>query len=163
MKVCTKCGLPKTDFYPLKSGVDGFASECKECSKKRSQQWRESNRIRSKQWRRGYKKIKRLEPLYRVREALAKRVLDALKGKAKSARTLELLGCSVDDLKKHLENQFKNGMEWKNYGSLWNIDHRIPCASFNLLLDDQQKKCFHFSNLQPLFVLDNRLKSDKIL
>jgi len=147
MKVCTKCGLPKTDFYPLKSGVDGFASECKECSKKRSQQWRESNRIRSKQWRRGYKKIKRLEPLYRVREALAKRVL----------------GCSVDDLKKHLENQFKNGMEWKNYGSLWNIDHRIPCASFNLLLDDQQKKCFHFSNLQPLFVLDNRLKSDKIL
>jgi len=31
------------------------------------------------------------------------------------------------------------------------IDHIIPCSSFNLIILEEQQKCFHFTNHQPLF------------
>jgi hypothetical protein len=61
-----------------------------------------------------------------------------------------------------LEKQFTKGMNWKNYGK-WHIDHIKPCASFDLSLEHEQKLCFHFTNLQPLWAKDNIRKSDKII
>ena len=71
-----------------------------------------------------------------------------------------MLGCSISFLKIFLEAKFKEGMTWENHGE-WHIDHIKPCASFNLLNDDEQKKCFNYTNLQPLWALENLSKGFK--
>ena len=77
---------------------------------------------------------------------------------------MKLIGCSVDFLKQHLELQFKGRMGWNNYGFYgWHVDHIKPCASFDLTDTEQQKECFNYTNLQPLWWHENASKSDKIL
>lgn len=94
----------------------------------------------------------------RIRRALIKRKT------IKSKKTLELLGCSWNKARKHLESQFKEEMTWENYGKYgWHIDHIIPCASFDLTDPEQQKKCFNYKNLQPLWWQENLSKGSKIL
>ncbi len=73
---------------------------------------------------------------------------------------MELLGCTIDELKRYLEQQFKEGMTWDNYGE-WHVDHIKPCASFNFFNENEQKECFHFTNLQPLWAEDDMKKHDK--
>jgi hypothetical protein len=80
--------------------------------------------------------------------------------------TLEYVGCSVEDLRTHLENQFEKEAErcghpisWENQGE-WHIDHIKPCASFDLDLEEERDKCFHYTNLQPMWGPDNISKSD---
>jgi hypothetical protein len=95
------------------------------------------------------------------------RMWSVLKGKTKSDTTKKLIGCSIEDLKKHLERQFTKGMSWSNWGRGWNnkgkkqwhVDHIIPCASFDLRITEQQKICFNYSNLQPLWAEDNLRKN----
>jgi len=80
-------------------------------------------------------------------------------GASKLSDTFDLVGCSIEKLKSHLEAQFTEGMSWKNYGKDgWHIDHIKPCASFNLNKLSEQKKCFHYTNLQPLWWEDNLSK-----
>ena len=79
--------------------------------------------------------------------------------KIKDIGTLELLGCSINEVRVHLENQFIGEMSWENSGE-WHIDHRRPCASFDLTNLDDQKICFHYSNLQPMWAAENMFKSD---
>ena len=70
----------------------------------------------------------------------------------------------MEKLKKHLEKQFQKGMTWNNYGMYgWHIDHIIPCSAFNLNLESEQRKCFNYTNLQPLWAIDNIKKGDKII
>lgn len=77
---------------------------------------------------------------------------------------MEMLGCSVEDLKTKLEAQFQSGMSWDNYGRTgWHIDHIRPCASFDLSDPMQQAECFHYTNLQPLWALDNMKKGSTYL
>lgn len=96
---------------------------------------------------------------FKISKNLRTRINNALNGKIKSASTLELLGCSIEFLKIHLEKQFKYGMSWTNHTKNgWHIDHIKPCASFDLTLLDQQKACFHYSNLQPLWAKENLSK-----
>ena len=71
-----------------------------------------------------------------------------------------LIGCEVDYLMFHIQNQFTKGMTWNNYG-LWHIDHKRPCASFDLSKPIEQQKCFHFKNLQPLWAIGNLRKGNK--
>ena len=78
----------------------------------------------------------------------------------KSQHTIELLGCSIAQLVQHLENKFKVGMTWDNQG-LWHVDHIRPCASFDLTDPIQQRECFHYLNLQPLWAEDNMKKGAK--
>lgn len=83
------------------------------------------------------------------------------RGSGKKARkTVELIGCEVNELIEHLESKFTDGMTMANYGK-WHVDHIKPCALFDMKLDSEQKLCFHYSNLQPLWAEDNLLKSDK--
>ena len=106
----------------------------------------------------------------RIRLALRTRTVLALKRNWKSGHTLELLGCSIEFLKNHLESQFKDGMSWENYGrgdngkgmKEWHVDHIYPCASFDLSKPEEQEICFHWSNLQPMWASDNRSKGNKI-
>lgn len=76
---------------------------------------------------------------------------------------IKLIGCSIEDFWIYLESKFEPGMTRENYGKVWHIDHIMPCAIFDLTKPEHQKRCFHFSNLQPLFAEDNRRKSDKIV
>jgi len=71
---------------------------------------------------------------------------------------MEYVGCDVDTLRAHLERQFVDGMTWENQGE-WHIDHVRPCASFNLDNEDERHKCFHYTNLQPLWGPDNLSKN----
>jgi hypothetical protein len=91
-----------------------------------------------------------------------RRILLALHGKVKEHHTTHLLGCSIAELKSHLEKQFQLGMNWSNYGiGGWHIDHKRPCSSFDLTNTIQQRACFHYTNLQPLWAKDNISKRDK--
>lgn len=89
------------------------------------------------------------------------RVRFVMLGKIKSAPTLVLLGCPLDLFRLHLQNQFRDGMAWNNYGTYWHIDHIRPCASFDLSKPEEQAKCFHYSNLQPLTAFENKSKGAK--
>jgi hypothetical protein len=61
------------------------------------------------------------------------------------------LGSTIEECRLYLESQFKPEMTWENHGEVWEIDHIIPCSSFDLTDTEQQKQCFHYSNTQPLF------------
>ena len=78
----------------------------------------------------------------------------------KAHKTEELVGCTWQELRDYLQSFFADGMSWENMGQ-WHIDHIRPCASFDLTEPEQQKECFHYTNLQPLWAEDNRTKSDK--
>jgi hypothetical protein len=82
----------------------------------------------------------------------------ALKGIAKSAATLELLGCTVEQWRAHIESLFKPGMTWENYGTVWHIDHVEPLAAFDLSDPEEQKKAFSWMNTQPLWAEENLRK-----
>jgi hypothetical protein len=72
---------------------------------------------------------------------------------------MNLLGCDINEYKQHIENQFYPEFTWENHGDVWEIDHIIPCASFDLTKIEEQQKCFHYSNQQPLFKTTNIAKS----
>jgi hypothetical protein len=108
--------------------------------------------------------IKRRSTLLgRIEHNLRSRINFAMKGRAKTTRSIELVGCTVEQLRKHIESKFLLGMNWDNYGFRgWHIDHIIPCAMFDLLNPEQQKKCFHWSNLQPLWATENLSKGIRV-
>lgn len=129
--------------------------------------WRDKNRDRIRktvgEWQKVYiPKRRREDPLFKLTLNLRTRVNSALKGRTKSDRTMNLVGCTIEFLKSYLESQFAPEMNWGNYGSYWHVDHRRPCKSFNLLDSEEQKKCFHYSNLQPLEGKENMSKGAKI-
>lgn len=100
------------------------------------------------------------DPQYKLGKCLRHRVRKALKGLSKSNSTLILLGCSLSELRIHLTAQFKPGMSWNNYGYRgWHVDHIRPCAKFDLSNSEEQRACFHYTNLQPLWREDNQSKS----
>lgn len=98
---------------------------------------------------------------YKVGEYVRTRCWNGIHRK-KCARTIELLGCSIEFLMQYLEDRFKDGMSWDNYGLRgWHIDHIRPVASFDMTKPEDQRACFHYTNLQPLWWRDNLSKNDK--
>ena len=123
--------------------------------------WRENNRKKWIDARAKRKKDRHKNDIgFKLKNNIISRMNLALKGKIKSARTEKLLGCTITELKTYLENKFKEGMSWDNRVE-WHIDHVIPCALFDLSKEEEQKKCFHYTNLQPLWAKENILKRDK--
>jgi len=118
-------------------------------------------RIKNPEKVRAYKQKRLQDPTYKLLERYRTRVWWALKRNQKSAATQTLLGCSVEALREHLQAQFRPGMSWENYGPAWHVDHRIPCAKFDLSDPQQQRECFHYTNLQPLFAAENLSKGDR--
>lgn len=98
----------------------------------------------------------------RLAHSLRVRLKNSLKGIVKQRTTLDLIGCDLEMLKLHLESKFQTGMSWSNYGrNGWHIDHVIPLASFDLSDPNQLKTACHYSNLQPLWCVDNLSKGKK--
>ena len=99
---------------------------------------------------------------FRLKDNLRRRINNALKKNSRNEATVKLLGCSIEFLKIHLQQQFKQGMTWRNYGE-WEIDHIIPCSKFNLTDIYQQQQCFNYRNLQPLWKIENIKKFNHII
>ncbi len=97
---------------------------------------------------------------FKLIKRLRTRLYQALKGNFKAGSAVKLLGCSIAELKIHLESQFKSGMTWENYGT-WHIDHIRPLASFDLQDIEQLAVACHYTNLQPLWALENLIKGDR--
>jgi len=184
MKQCNKCNEVKelTEFHKRSAAKDGLQHKCKKCTSlldrgrqdarnKSNRLFRENNREEYLKQKRAYRrttkgkiaKYKRdryaNDPAYRLTLLLRNRLRNALNGTNKSASTLELLGCTAEHARFHIESQFTEGMTWENI----HVDHIQPCASFDLEDPSEQRKCFHYSNLQPLFASDNLRKSDSIV
>jgi hypothetical protein len=75
---------------------------------------------------------------------------------------MALLGCGIEDFKLHIESNWESGMSWDNYGE-WHLDHMIPCAVFDLSKPEHQSRCFHFSNVRPMWALANISKGKKLI
>lgn len=97
-----------------------------------------------------------------TKKRLRGRIYVALKRGVKSLGTMELLGCTIDDFKNYFQSLFTEGMSWDKYmeGGI-HIDHIIPCVKFDLTKEEEQKKCFHYTNLQPLWAIENLKKGAK--
>jgi hypothetical protein len=103
------------------------------------------------------KKLRRINPYQRLIDYYRRRI-NVVLHKRKSNHSLKLLGCDLQWLIAWLEIQFQPGMTWDNLGQGWHVDHKKPCASFDLNDRQQQKLCFHWTNLQPLWAVDNLSK-----
>lgn len=161
-KCCTcKYWQPLTDYNYSKSHWDNLRVDCKKCLI----EWRKENRKILNEKHLVYEKNRKLnDAKFKIIKTLRSRLGCAVRrqNSHKNNTTIELLGCSVSFLKEFLESKFKDGMTWKNHGE-WHIDHIKPCASFNLLDEEEQKKCFHYTNLQPLWASENLSKGCKYI
>jgi hypothetical protein len=171
-KICPIC---KQEFVP-NSGMQKYCSnKCYKINRQNcAREYRESNKECIKNYWKKYHKIHKKELKkhhynyiknrlkidldFKLRTYLRNRIWWALKRNCKSFKTMKLIGCSIDQLKRHIEKQFVKGMSFSNYGK-WHIDHIIPCARFDLSKPEEQRKCFHYTNLQPLWAKENILKS----
>lgn len=145
-----------------KSVLGGIALEKQAVLKRRAERKARHNTPEAVATRR-LKQIQQYrKPKVRLRGALRARLRKVIKREHRSGKSVELVGCSPDALMHHLQSRFKKGMAWNNYGTEWHIDHIVPCSKFNLIDPAEQKRCFHFSNLRPLWAKDNLKKSDTI-
>jgi hypothetical protein len=133
----------------------------KEKVNQKCKQWRLNNKKHIREYHNKYERErKKRNPNYKLAKIIRSRICLALKNGYKSKRTTELLGCSFKEVWNHLESKFQPGMTKENHG-LWHVDHIRPCSSFNLTDPEQQKICFHYTNLQPLWAEDNMKKGAK--
>lgn len=153
--------------------------EYREASKKRASEWNRVNNKRRceiqkknretekskeyfKVYMREYKRMKRKTDLnFRIGANLRRRLYSAMKRKKKT-KTVKYLGCTIEQLRFWLEEQFQSGMTWDNYGSEWEIDHIYPISKHKLNNYASILEAFNWTNLQPLLISENRKKSNKI-
>ena len=131
-------------------------------NKEKYNQWRLDNKKKINDNANKYQKNRKSnDSLFKLRCTITSLIGNCIKrqGYKKTSRTHEILGCSFEDFKIHLENQFTEGMTWINHGE-WHIDHIYPVS---LATDEQHlTKLNHYTNLQPLWAIDNIKKSNKI-
>jgi hypothetical protein len=171
-KICSQCKIEKSlDNFSKESRVkNGYQPACKSCNKSyyfehQAHILSEKKKYQIKNRKQINKRIKLRRNSFleiKIKSYLRNRVVAVLQGKQKSGHIFELLGCDFTFLKTHLEAQFTEGMTWKNYGiNGWEIDHIKPCCHFDLSKSEEQKNCFHYSNLRPLWYNENRSKAVK--
>lgn len=179
---------PKTKEYFEKNKKDIYRKhkeyrqqrDAKDRNQKKHKEWIEKNRdkirVSEKRWRNENRNhyLKRISKYrierrkndlsFRIASTLRARISFELKNQKNRKRTKELLGCSMIEFRAHLESKFKSGMTWSNYGKKgWHIDHITPVSKFDLSKTEEQLRCFHYTNMQPLWEKDNLSKSNKIL
>jgi len=168
-EICKECSLK--DFR--KAG-NKWAQEHKSVyDKNKRKEYRLKNKLKIKKYRKKYNlknkeknsnyiKEYRKNIIPKISNYLRTRVYIAIKGNVKSDKTMNLIGCNIEFLKNYLESKFKPGMSWDNYGKYgWHVDHIKPCVKFDLSNPSEQRKCFNYKNLQPLWAEENWSKNDK--
>lgn len=125
-------------------------------------EYRKNNKDKITKYMAQYQKKRRaLDSNFKLINLLVIRLNKALKNNYKSGSAVKDLGCSIEYLKQYLESKFQSGMNWSNHGK-WHIDHIIPLSSFDLTDRNQLLKACHYTNLQPLWAIDNIRKGAKI-
>jgi hypothetical protein len=126
-------------------------------------EYRILNKEKVNKRQREYNQERRKDPSYRAMKNLRNRMQRAivLQHGRKHTSLTTIVGCSILAARNHIASLFQPGMTWDNYGE-WEIDHIKPCDSFDLTLLEQQKLCFHWTNLQPLWWQDNVRKGNKL-
>lgn len=167
-KTCIHCKMYKnlSEFQPRKSQWDGYRNSCMECHKKtekhRKKIWRRKNKNSIREKCRIYHK-NRMETdiTYRVKIISRNVIRKALYkvGYTKKSRTYQILGCSYEEFRYHLENQFLEGMNWENR-NLWEIDHIVPISIAKS--EEEILILNHYQNLRPLWKGENQKKSNEI-
>lgn len=157
-----------------------YYKENSELYKDRKKEWRKENPQREKETRNTYrqenkekineyhrkwKENKRNTDIqYKLQSNMSRRIRyelnTLLKGK-KTKRTTEYVGCSIEELKSYLEKMFTTEMTWQNYGSVWHIDHKIPCNAWNFENTFENHCCWNYRNLSPMLASENQSKNDK--
>ncbi len=115
--------------------------------------YRKQNEEKIRKQKRDWELLHKDNPVFKIKRNLRRRIHHLVKGQ-KSDSTFNLIGCSAEEFKKHIESQFSEGMSWENYGE-WHIDHIIECFRFDLTDPENQRKCFHYTNQRPLWKKDN--------
>ena len=144
-----------------------------------NKKWREENEVYRKNYyktfekqneemtekrRKRYNKRRKMDPLFRLIINMRTQLNVILKEKNinKKNKTLDILGCTPQELKIHLEKKFKPGMNWANHGVYgWHVDHIVPLNLAKTI--DDVEYLMNYKNLQPLWATENILKSDKII
>ena len=135
----------------------------------KAKEWAKNNPEKARENRRRCHERIMKDPNRRIRCSLRATIRSAIMrfgSSVKKESTLVLIGCSIQFLRNHLESLFykDNRISWDTYGIKgWHIDHIIPCAAFDLTKLEERKKCFNWSNLQPLWGIENCRKGKKII
>jgi len=185
-KVCTKCNIEKDlSFFPKdKNRKDGYYVTCKSCRKLKYESNKEIIKDKSKkyyhinkeknyekilnrnrEWRKNNSKYtterKKIDPIFKITINLRRRLKRYLSFNyiTKRNTTSELIGCSPEILRRHIEKKFTEGMSWDKIGNQIHIDHIIPLSSAKT--EEDLKKLSHYTNLQPLWAKDNLIKGNK--
>jgi hypothetical protein len=127
--------------------------------------WVIANPTRAKETRRRLDKKRRANPKAKISNSVSCGIRDSLRNKSKANRHWEtLVDFTIDQLKRHLESKFDSKMTWENYGTYWQIDHKIPIAAFNFATpnDIDFKRCWSLFNLQPLEATQNASKGARV-
>ena len=168
-KFLGKAKLLSHDLIPHgKGGYHRYGCRCSVCTlavREDHRAWREKNKDHVRTEHNAYLRQRRKnDPSYKIVANLRTRLTSLLRrGKAtKCVGTVALLGCDAPHLRAHLEAAFHNGMSWDNYGE-WHVDHKRPCASFDVRNPEHLRQCFHYTNLQPLWAHDNCAKGAKVV
>jgi len=131
----------------------------REKDRNRYKKWYKNNKANKLEWKRNKMKS---DVEFKIKENMRSRLYMALKGRGKKLNTEKYLGCSIANLKIHLESKFQPGMTWENWGLTgWHIDHIIPLAKFDLTKEESIFQSCHYSNLQPLWAQENLSKGSE--
>lgn len=185
IKRCGFCGnyFPRNNehFPSNKHNKDGLSNRCKKCNYICTKEWIKTHKDKRHEYSKRQSEKDKLSgvvyirnkkrreiPHNRICDNLRNRVWDILnRGETitpKYFKFKEYVGCSPYFLRNYLESKFQDGMTWDNYGLHgWHIDHIIPCSAFDLTDPEQQRQCFHYTNLQPLWAYENLSKGARIM
>lgn len=124
--------------------------------------YRKENKTKINKLKTKYYHQKKTDPIFKITINLKNKISKAVRGRCSKSFHLNYLGCTAEELKIYLENQFQSGMTWDNYGPKgWHIDHIRPMCSFDLSNHEELKEACHYTNLQPLWAIDNLKKGKK--
>lgn len=158
---CKKCRVERSRKYSEKNSEkiklyqQKYKKENKEKFSQYFKKYRLKNLEKKKKYHSEYEKARRkLDVNFRLTQNLRARLRGAIKRNQKSGSAIQDLGCSIEELKQHLESKFQIGMTWDNYGE-WHIDHVVPLSKFDLTNKNQVKEACNYTNLQPLWAEDN--------
>lgn len=188
-KLCKKCDqvLPMEDFkygythcYPCQKAMSrDWKTRNKERANALSRDWKMDNKERVSEYNKAYDSENREEiqkrqnayhvsraktdPNFKLAKMLRSRYITVLKTGRLDDSSLEILGCSVEDFKRWLEFRFQEDMTFANHGKVWDLDHVVPIAKFDLHGNEEEiRKCFHWTNFQPLYGSENKSKNCRV-
>jgi hypothetical protein len=145
-----KIKLKSTQHY--QDNIEKYKTKHRAYAKDNRERQVEYNRTHQKEYWNSYVKNRyKNDPSFKLQMLIRHRINSAITKGYKRCKSKELLGCEVSEAREYIESMFLPEMNWGNHGPVWELDHILPCASFDLTILEEQHKCFHFNNLQPLF------------